>query len=274
MIIFEGPWVWCACASTEERSGYCFTSDLGTCSVREEEEVRAIWWECCWCSCGCCKGTSLYGQPCKSHTRLSVCTCPPASWVPTQPELQRKGAANRQERRNSLGLEVPWVQFPLPGTHITFPQTGSLKLIPFHGSTAVQAPAAQKSNVFQLFCGFVWRKLGFGFLCIPRKQCMGRSISLRVSVRPWEWWSHYLTCSVTEAHASYIVLLLLHITWSEAQGFPPPQAYGTCLSLKWSHVWKIKSFQEKRSMRHFLAVLHFGEGKWTGKEWECCRDGK
>lgn len=73
-------------------------------------------------------------------------------------------AAHRQERRNPLGLKVPWAQLLFPRAHTAFSHTGSSELFPFHGSIAVQAPVAQKSNDCQLLSGFYCGKLGFGIL--------------------------------------------------------------------------------------------------------------
>lgn len=73
-------------------------------------------------------------------------------------------AASRQERRNPLGLKVLWAQLLFPRAHTAFSHTGSSELFPFHGSIAVQAPIAQKSNDCQLLSGFYCGKLGFGLL--------------------------------------------------------------------------------------------------------------
>lgn len=149
--------MWCACASTG-RSGQFITGDLDTCSDGEEEELlgccyrqSSLHWSV-WPAGKCHPGICCVHVHMCVHLHLEYLLS--LNWE----------VANRQERRNPLGLKVLWAQLLFPRAHTAFSHTGSSELFPFHGSIAVQAPIAQKSNDCQLLSGFYCGKLGFGLL--------------------------------------------------------------------------------------------------------------
>lgn len=106
-------------------------------------------------SVGAGKGTALSGLGCVASqvSVMHACTCVCACMC-THLHLVYVPSPNWEghQQQKGKGGEIPWVLkspgLSFPGACPAFPQAGSLRLFPFHGSAAVEAAAALQDKCF------------------------------------------------------------------------------------------------------------------------------
>ena len=110
-------------------------------------------------SLGAGKGTALSGLVCVArhisvmHACTRVCLCVRACTC-MHLHLEYVSSLNWEghQQQTGKGREIPWALkspgLSFPGACTAFPQAGSLRLFPFHGSAAVEAPAVLQVKCF------------------------------------------------------------------------------------------------------------------------------
>lgn len=159
MIISEGLLVWCGCASTEGRD---VNVSVVICKPAQPERRKrrselADGSDLVSVDAG--KGTAPSGLVCVAshisvmHAYVCVCACACARmWVHLHLEYVPSLNWEGNQQQTGKGGEIPWALkspgLSFPEARTVFPQTGSLRLFPFHGSAAVEAPAALQVKCF------------------------------------------------------------------------------------------------------------------------------